>query len=44
VMSLGTFPLGVDPVQLARVGDLMQTNGQLPSNVNVATIVAALTK
>ena len=44
VMSLGTFPLGVDPVQLARVGDLMRTYGQLPSNVNVATIVAALTK
>lgn len=43
-MSLGTFPLGVDPVQLARVGDLMQTHGQLPSNVNVATIAAALTK
>jgi NitT/TauT family transport system substrate-binding protein len=44
VMALGTFPLGVDPVQLARVGDLMQTHGQLPSNVNVATITAALTK
>lgn len=44
VMSLGTFPLGVDPVQLARVGELMQTHGQLPGNVNVATIVAALTK
>ena len=44
VMSLGTFPLGVDPVQLGRVGDLMQTHGQLPGTVNVATIVAALTK
>ncbi len=44
IMSLGTFPLGVDPIQLARVGDLMQTYGQLPSNVDVATIAAALTK
>ena len=44
VMSLGTFPLGVDTVQLTRVGDLMLTYGQLPSNVNVATIAAALTK
>jgi NitT/TauT family transport system substrate-binding protein len=44
VMALGTFPQGVDPVQLARVGDLMQTHGLLPSTVNVATITAALTK
>jgi NitT/TauT family transport system substrate-binding protein len=44
VMSLGTFPLGVDPVQLARVGNLMQTHGQLPSSVNVAAIAAALVK
>ena len=44
VMALGTFPLGVDPVQLVRIGNLMQTDGQLPSNVNVATIAAALAK
>jgi NitT/TauT family transport system substrate-binding protein len=44
MMALGTFPLGVDPVQLARVGNLMQTNGQLPRTVNVSTVVAALTR
>jgi NitT/TauT family transport system substrate-binding protein len=44
VMSLGTFPLGVDTVQLARVGHLMQTHGQLVGNADVASIVAALTK
>jgi NitT/TauT family transport system substrate-binding protein len=44
IMSLGTFPQGVDPVQLARVGDLMQTHGQLPNSVNVPAIAVALTK
>jgi NitT/TauT family transport system substrate-binding protein len=44
VMSLGTFPLGVDPVQLTRVGNLMQAHGQLPGGVNVAAIAAALVK
>ena len=44
VMSLGTFPLGVNPVQLARVADLMQIHRELPSNVNMAAIVAAMTK
>jgi NitT/TauT family transport system substrate-binding protein len=44
IMALGTFPQGVDPVQLARVGDLMQTHGQLPSTVNVSAIAAALVK
>jgi NitT/TauT family transport system substrate-binding protein len=44
VMSLGTFPLGVNPVQLARVGDLMQTHGQLPPSVNVPAVVAELAK
>jgi NitT/TauT family transport system substrate-binding protein len=44
VMSLGTFPQGVDPVQLARVGQLMQTHGQLPAGVDVAAVTAALAK
>lgn len=44
MMSLGTFPQGVDPVQLARVGDMMQAHGQLPSGVDVAAVAEALVK
>ncbi len=37
VMALGTFPLSVSPVALARVANLMQTNGLLPKSVNTTT-------
>jgi NitT/TauT family transport system substrate-binding protein len=43
VMALGAFPIGVDPVQLERVADLMQTYGLLPRVANVDSIVGAMT-
>ena len=42
IMALGTFPLSVNPVALARVANLMQTNGLLPGSVNTATVVREL--
>jgi NitT/TauT family transport system substrate-binding protein len=39
VMSLGSFPTGpVDPVELTRVGDLMESGGVLPASVRVPEI------
>lgn len=43
VMSLGTFPQGVDPVQLERVADLMQTSSLLSPHADPAALVAELT-
>jgi NitT/TauT family transport system substrate-binding protein len=43
VMSLGTFPLGINTAQLRRVADLMQVNQLLPKSVSPAAIVAAMT-
>ena len=42
VMALGTFPLTVNPVALARVANLMQKNGLLPGSVNTNTVVKEL--
>lgn len=42
VMSLGAFPVGVDPAQLVRVADLMQANKQLAPTVNATALVAKL--
>jgi NitT/TauT family transport system substrate-binding protein len=42
VMALGTFPLTVNPVALARVANLMQTNGLLAPSVNTTTVVKEL--
>lgn len=42
VMALGTFPLSVNPVALARVANLMQTNGLLSKSVNTTTLVKEL--
>jgi NitT/TauT family transport system substrate-binding protein len=42
MMALGTFPLTVNPIQLARVADLMQHNGLLPSSVKPAALVQEL--
>jgi NitT/TauT family transport system substrate-binding protein len=42
VMALGTFPLGADPVQLGRVGDLMQADGLLPPHTSIQALVRAL--
>jgi NitT/TauT family transport system substrate-binding protein len=44
VMALGTFPLGVDPVQIQRVADLMQANDLLPPTVNTTALVGGLTQ
>jgi NitT/TauT family transport system substrate-binding protein len=43
VMALGTFPLTVSPVALARVANLMQANGLLAKSVNTTTVVKELT-
>ncbi len=43
VMALGTFPLSVNPVALARVANLMKTNGGLlPNSVNTQALVKEL--
>jgi NitT/TauT family transport system substrate-binding protein len=42
VMALGTFPLSVNSVALARVADLMQENGLLAKTVNTKTVVREL--
>jgi NitT/TauT family transport system substrate-binding protein len=43
IMSLGTFPTGpVDPVELTRVGDLMQSGGLLPAKADIPAITRAL--
>lgn len=42
MMALGTFPLSVNPVALARVANLMQTNGLLPKTVNTTAVVKEL--
>jgi NitT/TauT family transport system substrate-binding protein len=44
VMSPGSYPTGpVDPVQLARVGDLMRSAGLLPPGTRVRAVALALT-
>jgi NitT/TauT family transport system substrate-binding protein len=43
VMALGTFPLSVGPVQLGRVGDLMQADGLLPRHASIPALARALT-
>lgn len=44
VMSPGTYPTGpVDPVQLARVGDLMRSDGLLAPGTHVRAVARALT-
>jgi NitT/TauT family transport system substrate-binding protein len=43
VMALGTFPLGVDPVQLARVAGLMHADGLLPPHASTQALIHALT-
>jgi NitT/TauT family transport system substrate-binding protein len=43
VMALGTFPLSVNRVALARVANLMEENGLLPKSVNTTTVVKELT-
>jgi NitT/TauT family transport system substrate-binding protein len=42
VMALGTFPLSVDSIALARVMELMQKNGLLAKTVNTTTVVREL--
>jgi len=42
MMALGTFPLTVNPVALARVANLMQKNNLLPGSVNTSTVVKEL--
>jgi NitT/TauT family transport system substrate-binding protein len=42
VMALGSFPLSVNSVALARVADLMQENGLLAKTVNTKTVVREL--
>jgi NitT/TauT family transport system substrate-binding protein len=42
VMALGTFPLTVNPISLARVANLMQTNGLLPKSASAAAVVKEL--
>jgi NitT/TauT family transport system substrate-binding protein len=43
VMALGSFPLTVNPVALARVAHLMQNDKLLPTSVNTTTVVKELT-
>ncbi len=42
IMALGTFPLSVNPVALARVANLMQQNGLLPTSADTTTVVKEL--
>jgi NitT/TauT family transport system substrate-binding protein len=42
VMALGTFPLSVNPIALARVAKLMQSNGLLGKSVNTQALVKEL--
>jgi hypothetical protein len=39
---VGTFPASIDPAQLRRVGDLMQSYGLLPRSASVKALVKAL--
>jgi hypothetical protein len=41
-MKLGTFPLSVNPVALARIATLMQSNGLLPKSVNTTAVAKEL--
>ena len=42
VMALGTFPLSVNRVALARVANLMKIDGLLPGSVNTNAVVKEL--
>jgi len=42
VMALGTFPLSVNPVALAEVANLMQTNGLLGKSVRTTALAREL--
>ena len=43
MMAIGTFPLGVNAVQLGRIAGLMTTSHLLPAGTNSAAVARALT-
>jgi NitT/TauT family transport system substrate-binding protein len=43
MMAIGTFPLGVNPVQLGRIADLMRTDHLLQAGTNTTAVARALT-